>query len=344
MGGDLMTTNVFTGSTTTPAWYLLTDGTRQLLGSTGQSKGQVSSEADHCLAGAIEAFLLHMHASGRADSSIRCYRSYLERLANLLQVRELACVNNSALNQVLTVMKQRACLSESTLNKIRSVFRTFFEWAVHSNLCICNPAALLTLARAESFPTIPITSEETELLLTTIRQSGKANSKRDELLFATYAFTGIRRAEALRLKIGDFDASVKTLHLRKTKGGMSRIQPVPERLAVMLSRYGSEKNSGRFFFVGDDESSHLSLRQAQNRFDYWRESAGLRQQLTIHSFRAGYAGRLYRASGDIWLVARALGHKSVTTTSGYIKTDATDICKTIEIAFPWNSVSANPAR
>lgn len=339
-----MNSGIFKGSTTTSAHYILADGTQQVFGTAVQAIERFDASKHQPLTMEIEAFLLHMRACGRAESSIRCYHGYLARLAALLPDRALIDLDRSALNRVLAIMKQQAVLAETTLNKIRSVYRSFFQWAVNSGRCCCNPTDLLTFARAESFPTIPITSDETELLLTTISQSGNVNSQRDELLFATYAFAGIRRAEALRLKIGDFDASVKTLHLRKTKGGVSRIQPIPERLADLLSRYGSGKDIGRFFFVGDGGGRHLSLRQAQNRFDYWRESAGLRHQLTIHSFRAGYAGILYRTSGDIWLVARSIGHKNVASTKRYIESDAADIRTAIEMAFPWNPTSTEQTR
>jgi site-specific recombinase XerD len=55
--------------------------------------------------------------------------------------------------------------------------------------------------------------------------------------------------------------------------------------------------------------------------------------LTINSFRAGFATLLYRTTGDIWLVARALEHNSVATTRRYIETDSEDIRKALERAF-----------
>jgi len=60
------------------------------------------------------------------------------------------------------------------------------------------------------------------------------------------------------------------------------------------------------------------VRQAKERFDKRKELAGIRPQITIHSFRAGFATVLYRTTQDLLLVAHALGHKDVRTTEKYI--------------------------
>lgn len=45
--------------------------------------------------------------------------------------------------------------------------------------------------------------------------------------------------------------------------------------------------------------------------------AGLNGKVATHSMRKTYAQRLYDATGDIYLVAEALGHKAVETTKKY---------------------------
>jgi len=46
--------------------------------------------------------------------------------------------------------------------------------------------------------------------------------------------------------------------------------------------------------------------------------AGLRKELTIHSFRAGFASTLHGGSGDVVLVSRALGHRDLRPTLRYV--------------------------
>ena len=76
------------------------------------------------------------------------------------------------------------------------------------------------------------------------------------------------------------------------------------------------------------------MRQAKERFDKWKELAGIRPQITILSFRAGFATELYRATQDLLLVSHALGHKYVRTTEKYITIAPVRIRRVMEAAFP----------
>jgi integrase len=195
-----------------------------------------------------------------------------------------------------------------------------------------NPAALLHLAKTTPNCTIPITQAEVTTLLKSINHP---LATRDELLFAMYAYTGIRRSEALRLRVDDYDQLIKTMHIYATKGGGNRLQPVPTRLAYILERYIERQHcdDAPFLFPGANALKPLSTRQAHNRFDRWKGMAGSRRGLTIHSFRAGFATILYQTTGDIWLVSHALGHASLQTIRHYIQTDAAEISGAVERAF-----------
>jgi site-specific recombinase XerD len=47
--------------------------------------------------------------------------------------------------------------------------------------------------------------------------------------------------------------------------------------------------------------------------------AGITRPFSIHSLRHTFATRLYRKTGDLYLVQRALGHRQITTTEVYAK-------------------------
>ena len=65
----------------------------------------------------------------------------------------------------------------------------------------------------------------------------------------------------------------------------------------------------------------LSTRHTQRRFRQWRERAGISRAITCHGLRHSYAMRLYAKTGDIALVQRALGHRSITSTLVYASAD-----------------------
>jgi site-specific recombinase XerD len=286
---------------------------------------------------AIDEFLCHMKAVGRAESSVCCYRGYLEKLAQMLGAPALPDITAADLDQVLVKLREPSTLSEITLNKIRSIYRSFFLWAYSCGKIRANPASTLTLAHVTSLPTTPITASELEALFNTIRASGTDHAERDELLFTICAFTGIRKTEALALKRSDYDATTRNLSIRIAKGGRQRIQPVPMRLAKLLEHHvgcglsGDEDNC--FLFAGRQGQRHLSARQAQTLFSTWKCLSGIRSKLTIRSLRAGFATLLYRSCGDIWLVASALGHAGIQTVRHYVQADIKEVRTAVERAF-----------
>ena len=49
----------------------------------------------------------------------------------------------------------------------------------------------------------------------------------------------------------------------------------------------------------------------------WREKADLPEAITPHSLRHSFAARMYAKTGDVLLVQKALGHRSVASTLVY---------------------------
>lgn len=283
----------------------------------------------------INAFLLHLKATGRAASTIVCYRGYLERLAGLLGEVETSHITARLLEQSVVRLQDQFPCSDVTRNKIRSVYRSLFQWLFASGHILCNPAALLHLARVTPNRTLPITQEDVTTLLSVIKNSNNPLAWRDELLIALYAFTGMRKSEALRLRIDDYDWMTETLCLRSTKGGGNRQQPVPSRLIPLLERYIEQlrHDDAELLFSGADKQKQLSARQAHSRFVFWKQAATIQSGLTIHSFRAGYATHLYRTTGDIWLVSQALGHRGLRTIHHYVQAESAQIRSAVECIF-----------
>ena len=117
------------------------------------------------------------------------------------------------------------------------------------------------------------------------------------------------------------------------------MRPVPPRLAEILERHISNlKQNSRFsanspLFSSRQSGRSLSVRHVQVRFDKWKNIAGIRENLTIHSFRAGFATLLHETTGDFLLVSRAMGHRDVRTTERYIADNMHAVREAIDETF-----------
>jgi integrase/recombinase XerD len=284
-----------------------------------------------------------LKGSGRADSTLESYSKKFELLEEIIGDLILQKVTGNILTRALIRLEEgfqyEVPRSGASMNQIRSVVRTFFSWAVATGRISRNPAADLRLAKTINLPTPPISEDELSILFKAIRQDNSFLARRDEALFAFYAFSGVRRNEALSLRIGDLDLRKKRVWFSETKTSGGEYRAIPNVLKLILEEYliqcaaRKERARSLFLFTGRNFSSHLSARAAHLRFEYWKKASGLRRKLTLHSFRSGFATRLYRATKDAVLVSNAMGHKNLSSIYRYISLKEDSIRTAMEKAF-----------
>lgn len=154
---------------------------------------------------------------------------------------------------------------------------------------------------------------------------------RNRALFILGISVGGRISELLSLKISDVwqnGSPVSDLLFERNvvKGKeVSRMIPcnadgrkaITELIEWHKETYG-DQDIKRLLFKSREGEGAISRTQAHRVLKDAFEMAGLNGKLATHSLRKTYAQRLYDATGDIYLVKEALGHKSVDTTQQYL--------------------------
>lgn len=278
------------------------------------------------LSQAIEPFLRQMAADGRAASSIRSYQRELLLLDQAVGDAPLNRLTPDRLNGYLAspgvqMKVDGTAKHASTVNRAKSVIRAFFRWCQQTGLIERDPAAHVRLAVTATPVTAHMTRRELNRFLGMIRRSRHPLALRDYALFATLAYTGIRLSDVIRLRPSDVDLFQGQLLLRRTKGGRCEPRHLPARLRPILSPYirnGSRGagSNGEAVFV-TQQGRPLSPRGVQYRFALWLQRARIRKPLSVHSLRHTFGTLLYRATKDLLLVSRALGHRDVKSTLRY---------------------------
>jgi len=221
----------------------------------------------------------------------------------------------------------------STVNRAKSVIRAFFRWCQQTGLIERNPAAHVRLAVTAAPVTPHMTRVELARFLQIIRRNRHPLALRDYALFATLAYTGIRLSDVIRLHRSDVDLRHRQLVLRRTKGDRRERRYLPARLSPILTAYlrarpAVDSNAGEPLFV-TQQGRPLSPRAVQYRFAFWLRRAGTRKALSVHSLRHTFGTLLYRATKDLVLVSRALGHRDVKSTQRYAHIDDRELVRAI---------------
>jgi integrase len=179
-------------------------------------------------------------------------------------------------------------------------------------------------ARGSSLPTgREVQYGEIDALMRACAEDGSPAGARDKALLAALFGAGLRRSEAARLELVDYDADGGTLRVRGGKGGKERLVPLAtgaaEALEDWLAVRGSEP--GPLFHPINKGGCLLPTRplSSQSIYDLCRKrakQAGV-SDFAPHDARRTLASNALDASQDVVAVSGLLGHSSVNTTARY---------------------------
>lgn len=150
------------------------------------------------------------------------------------------------------------------------------------------------------------------------------------------AWTGIRVGEAVCIEAGDYDPRTRELHVQRawsrgtvltTKGGDARLVPLDPRAEVPILRRIAEVKAGPLWPNPDTVAGCYDPKGISEGIADLMRQTGMdedrRRQLgAAHALRHTWATRLANAGVDEDRIRILLGHKSATTTRGYIHRSA----------------------
>ena len=167
-----------------------------------------------------------------------------------------------------------------------------------------------------------LTAGEIRTLFRVCAEDRRPAGVRDAALLAVLYGAGVRRAEAVQLDLGDFDAESGAVRVRSGKGNKERLSYLQGLGALAVSVWvevrGREPGP---LFLPIHRSGRIGLRRMreQSVYDILKRRARLAGIATFspHDLRRTFAGDLLDAGADISTVQQLLGHASVTTTQRY---------------------------
>ncbi len=211
------------------------------------------------------------------------------------------------------------------LAAVRSLFRYYFS----SEVLDKDVASLVKIPKKHEKPIIRLDSDEVQTLLEQT-QDGTALTKsqlkyhertkiRDVALLTLLLGTGIRVSECVGLDIQDINFKDNGMKVHR-KGGSDAIVYFGDEVEEALKAYLEERKeiiaktgSENALFLSI-QNKRISVRAVEKLVKKYASLVTSLKKITPHKLRSTYGTSLYRATGDIYLVADVLGHKDVNTT------------------------------
>lgn len=265
------------------------------------------------------------------DSEIRLF----SRPVNKLEPDELKLVESRHIEMFLhylSVYRQDDLILENKnpgKKRKLSAVRTFFKYLLKHEYIPTLPTAIIDTPKIAEKPIIRMDGSEVMDLIGSVESGSdltarqavyQKNTKiRDIAIFKLMLGTGIRISECVGLNIADVDFEHKSFRVTR-KGGKEAILYFPDDVKQALEDYMTLRKAAKPL-AGHDQALFLSMqnrritaRAVENLVGKYTKTAVPLKKITPHKLRSTFGTALYRATGDIYLVADVLGHKDVNTT------------------------------
>ena len=152
--------------------------------------------------------------------------------------------------------------------------------------------------------------------------------KHRTILMTAYA-AGLRVSEATHLKVTDVDSQRMVLRVDQGKGGKDRYVMLSPRLLEELRSYWTAVRPKTWLFPGDTAAQPISKGAVQQACHKAHRACGITKPITPHSLRHAFATHLLESGTDVRRIQLLLGHRSLATTSRYLKIATSTVCATV---------------
>jgi site-specific recombinase XerD len=152
--------------------------------------------------------------------------------------------------------------------------------------------------------------------------------KHRTLLTVAYA-AGLRVSEATHLKVTDIDSQRMVIRVEQGKGQKDRYVMLSPRLLEELRTYWKRARPTPWLFPGDIPGRPITRDAVEQACDKARRLSGIDKPITPHSMRHAFATHLLESGTDVRRIQLLLGHRSLATTSHYLKVATSSVCATV---------------
>lgn len=218
---------------------------------------------------------------------------------------------------------------EAAKERKLSALRTFFGYLFKKQHIPSNVVSLVDMPKRHTKPIIRLEVDEVAKLLDHVEDGGNMTPKqkeyheltkaRDLAIIILLLGTGIRVSECVGINLNDLDFKVNGFKVVR-KGGSSAILYFPDEVAEVLRKYLPVRREQQAL-PGHEQALFLStqrkrigVRAVENLVKKYAGAVAPLKPISPHKLRSTYGTNLYRETGDIYLVADALGHSDVNTT------------------------------
>ena len=218
----------------------------------------------------------------------------------------------------------------ATAAKKLAALRRFLIFTFMAGATTVNPEALRFFAKSPRIGQDPSYNILTEDELSRMLSAARTSNYRDYVLLAVMGGCGLREAEVVEVKVGDFREAGDGQVLLRVRGKGDKVRNVPispelwrlvQRYVLLTGRsFNSHVDVRKPLFtsrVGKDKT--LTTRSVQNIVKKYVRAAGIVKAISPHSIRHTVGTNMAINEAPLLVIQQFLGHSDPKTTLRYIR-------------------------
>jgi integrase/recombinase XerD len=218
----------------------------------------------------------------------------------------------------------------ATAAKKLAVLRRFLIFTYMAGATTVNPESLRFFAKSPRVRQDPAYNVLTQEELSRMLNAARASNYRDYVMLVVMAGCGLREAEVVGLRIGDFREAAEDQILLRVLGKGEKVRNVAispdlwrlvQRYVLLTERsFTSHPDARKPLFtsrVGKDKP--LTTRSVQNIVKKYVRAAGITKAISPHSIRHTVGTNMALNEAPLLVIQQFLGHSDPKTTLRYIR-------------------------
>lgn len=244
---------------------------------------------------------------------------YCSDMEHFLEESDLNAADVSSADIVGYIADKAGTLSKRSQARLLSAMRSFFDWMILEGDLKENPCDRVESPKIGRYLPEVLSVEEVEAIMDSVDTS-TAMGLRDRAVLETLYGCGLRVSEAVNLKLSEVfidEGFVRVVG----KGDKQRMAPLGEMAAEAIEAWIEARPEAAHGF--DDTvflnrfGKPLSRVSMFNIVKKQAFLAGVRKEISPHTFRHSFATHLIENGADLRAVQEMLGHESILTTEIY---------------------------
>ncbi|MFA5574774.1 MAG: tyrosine-type recombinase/integrase [Brumimicrobium sp.] len=285
----------------------------------------------------IERFIKYLDSERRfSQHTVKAYEKDVNVFLEFAAIEDEVALNEVTYHIVRAWIVEliNSGHSNRTVNRKLSSLRTFFKWAIRSEIIKNDPMVRIRGPRQEKRLPEFVKEEELEIEKVNKLFPEGIEGQRDRLIIEVLYQTGVRLSELINIKTSDLQNSTLRVLGKRNK---ERIIPITKELEYDIKEYVEStfhKESNSAFLFLTDKGEKLYPKFVYRKVKYYLSLLTNLEKRSPHILRHTFATHILNNGAGLETIKELLGHADLSATQVYTHNSFEQIAKIYQNSHP----------